>query len=198
MQEHAPLLDEMQPPVSPDEVFRQAAVLLLVYPRGGEEHMVFMRRTETVMHHKGQISLPGGARDGTDPDDMFTALRETQEELGIDPALVEIAGTMSPIYARVSGFMITPVIGKLKADAPDLAFSPNPEEVAEVIEVPMRILRDPETHHTRPVTHEGLTYNLHYYTYGSYEIWGATGRILYEYFKHPLSGDRYHEAGDGE
>jgi 8-oxo-dGTP pyrophosphatase MutT (NUDIX family) len=150
--------------------------------------MVFMRRTETVMHHKGQISLPGGARDSTDPDDVFTALREAQEELGIDPALVEIAGTLPTIYARVSGFMITPVVGKLKAGAPDLAFSPNPEEVAEIIEVPMRVLCDPRTHHTRPFNRDGLTYNLHYYTYGPYEIWGATGRILYEFFKNPLSG----------
>jgi 8-oxo-dGTP pyrophosphatase MutT (NUDIX family) len=187
MQEQAPTLDEMQPPVDPSEVFRQAAVLLLCYPRADEEHMVFMRRTETVMHHKGQISLPGGARDETDPDEVFTALREAYEELGIDPTQVEVAGIMPTIYARVSGFMIAPVVGRLKQGASELFFKPNPDEVAEVIEVPVRVLRDPNTHHTRPFTRDGVTYNLHYYTYGPYEIWGATGRILFEFFKHPLS-----------
>ena len=187
MQEQAPTLDEMWPQIGPEEVFREAAVLILLYPRRGQDNIVFMRRTETVLHHKGQISLPGGSRESTDPDLTYTALRETEEELGVNPALVEVVGIMPPILARVSGFLITPVVGRLHASEPDIAFVPNADEVAEVIEVPLRTLRDPQTHHTRPFTRDGLTYNLHYYTYGPYEIWGATGRILYEFFKQPLS-----------
>jgi hypothetical protein len=114
-------------------------------------------------------------------------LRETHEELGVHPDQIEITGTMTPIYARVSSFLITPVVGRLRPGLSDIAFSPSPHEVAEVIEVPMRVLRDPASHHTRPFAHDGLTYNLHYYTYGPYELWGATGRILYEFFKNPLS-----------
>jgi 8-oxo-dGTP pyrophosphatase MutT (NUDIX family) len=187
MPEQAPTLDEMQPPTDPEERYREAAVLLLSYPRGVESHIVFMKRTDTVVHHKGQISLPGGARDETDPDLIFTALREAQEELGIDPRFVEVIGTMPPIYARVSGFMITPVVGRLMGGSSELLFVPNPHEVAEVIEVPLRVLRDPTTHTERPVEFQGARYNLHTYTYGPYEIWGATGRILYEFFKHPLA-----------
>ena len=165
------------------ERYRRAAVLLLIYPRNGEEHMVFMRRTETVMHHKGQISLPGGAKDPTDPDLVYTALRETQEELGVDPEVIEVTGKLRDIYARVSGFLITPIIGRLKAGYPEeLLFNPNPGEVAEVIEVPLSALHDETIHHVRPYTApDGFHYDIHYYTYGPYEIWGATGRILHEF-----------------
>lgn len=165
------------------ERYRRAAVLLLTYPRNGEDHMVFMRRTETVMHHKGQISLPGGAKDPTDPDLVYTALRETQEELGVDPAAIEVTGKLRDIYARVSGFLITPIIGRLKEGYPEqLIFNPSPEEVAEVIEVPLSVLKDATIHHVRPYTSpDGFHYEIHYYTYGSYEIWGATGRILHEF-----------------
>jgi 8-oxo-dGTP pyrophosphatase MutT (NUDIX family) len=85
-------------------------VLLLIYPRRGEEYIVFIRRPETMVHHKGQISLPGGAQDPTDRDAVYTALREANEELGIDPGVVEVLGTMPSVYARVSSVVITPVI----------------------------------------------------------------------------------------
>ncbi len=180
------LRDDTWPVVAPGEAFRRAAVLLLIYPRGGEDHMVFMRRTETVLHHKGQISLPGGSLDSTDPDLTFTALRETQEELGVDPAAIEVLGTLRDIYARVSGFLITPVLGRLRQGyaESDLTFTPNTDEVAEVIEVPLSALRDRAIHHTRPYTApDGLQYSIHYYTYGPHEIWGATGRILFEFLR---------------
>ncbi len=178
--------DDTWPVVAPGEAFRRAAVLLLIYPRRGEDHMVFMRRTEMVEHHKGQISLPGGAHDPTDADMVHTALRETQEELGVDPAAVEVLGTLRDIYARVSGFLITPVLGRLKPEyaGSDLAFQPSAHEVAEVIEAPLSALRDEAIHHTRPYTApDGLQYDIHYYTYGPHEIWGATGRILYEFLR---------------
>lgn len=169
--------------VKSGERYRRAAVLLLIYPRNGEDHMVFIRRTETVMHHKGQISLPGGAKDPTDPDLVYTALRETQEELGVDPQAIEVTGRLRDIYARVSGFLITPIIGRLKhGHAESLRFNPSPDEVAEVIEVPLSALRDETLHHIRPYTApDGFHYEIHYYTYGPYEIWGATGRILHEF-----------------
>src|SRR6266516_2284756 len=102
------------------EPYKRAGVLLLIYPRAGEDYVVFMRRTENVEHHKGQISLPGGAQDPTDRDIMHTALREAQEELGINPDMVEVVGTLRDVFARVSGFLITPVIGRLsKVARPD-------------------------------------------------------------------------------
>lgn len=165
--------------------YRRAAVLLLLYPRLGDDYLVFTRRTETVEHHKGQISLPGGAQDPGDPDIAYTAVREAHEEIGIDPAAVEVLATLPHIYARVSSFIITPVIARLKSDADSQGpiFKPNPHEVAEIIEVPLSALRDETIHRTEQRTHEGVTYNIHYYTYGPYEIWGATGRIISEFLR---------------
>jgi 8-oxo-dGTP pyrophosphatase MutT (NUDIX family) len=157
-------------------------VLLLLYPRAGEEYVVFMRRPETMEHHKGQISLPGGAQDSADRDLVYTALREAHEELGIDPNDVEVIGTLPEVYARVSGFLITPVLGRLKMGAAHtgIVFKPNTHEVAEVIEVPLSALNS-ASHRTERRTHEGKTYNVHFYTYGPYEIWGATGRIIHQF-----------------
>src|SRR5437762_10920096 len=94
--------------------YRRAAVLLLLYPRAGEDYVIFTRRTDTVEHHKGQISLPGGSQDPTDPDAVYTALRETQEELGVDPDRLEVITTLTDVYVPVSGFVITPVVARLR------------------------------------------------------------------------------------
>lgn len=147
--------------------------------------MVLMKRTDKVAHHKGQISFPGGAQEPKDKDLVATALREANEELGIDPEMVQVLDVMPDFYARVSNFIITPVVGRLKpeAKAAQLVFRPNPDEVAEVIEVPLRVLRDPSIHHTKQRTRNGFTYNLHFYDYDRYEIWGATGRIIMEFLR---------------
>ena len=186
---HSPLKPESDrrplPPAGTQ--YREAAVLLLLYPRNGEDYVVFTRRTDTVGHHKGQISLPGGSRDPEDSDAVATALRETQEELGLDPSLVSITGTLRDTYVPVSGFVITPVVARLvlpadgEAAPPDSIFRPNEEEVAEIIEVPLRALRDSSLHRTEVRTFNGVTHTIHYYNYGPYEIWGATGRIIYEF-----------------
>lgn len=181
----ARVYDDLRPPAEPGVEYRRAGVLILLYPRGGEEHIVFMRRTETVEHHKGQISLPGGGEDPDDESIEGTALREAWEELGIDPRMVEIMGAMPDVYARVSSFVITPVVGRLypEASLDGLAFKPAPDEVAEVIEVPLSVLRDEKNHRVEQRAYQGVIYNVHYYTYGPYEIWGATGRIMYEFLK---------------
>lgn len=175
--------DDLRPPAEPEIIYRRAAVLILLYPRGGEDYIVFTRRTDTVGHHKGQISLPGGAHDPGDADAAYTALRETREELGINPADVEVLTTLSDVYARVSSFVITPVVGRLKAEAAHAhpLFRPNAQEVAEVIEVPLSALLDSALHRTEERAAGGVVYNIHYYTYGPYEIWGATGRIMFEF-----------------
>lgn len=183
--EQAPkqLYDELNPPAEAGLVWRHSAVLILLYPKGGEEYMVLMKRTENVAHHKGQISFPGGAAEPEDRDIITTALREANEELGIDPETVQVLGVMPDFYARVSNFIITPVVGRLRAEAgaAKVLFRPNADEVAEVIEVPLSVLRDPSIHHTEQRTHSNVTYELHFYDYGQYEIWGATGRIIHEF-----------------
>jgi 8-oxo-dGTP pyrophosphatase MutT (NUDIX family) len=178
-------IDEMVPPLDPTLRWRQSAVLLLVYPRAHRDYIVFMRRTDQVAHHKGQIALPGGAQDLTDPDITYTALREAHEELGIEPDHVEVRGLMPPVYARISSFIINPVIGRLRPGFDVPAFHPNPDEVAEVIEVPVDALRAKGAHRVEQRSHEGITYSVHFYEYGPYEIWGATGRILNEFLNRP-------------
>jgi 8-oxo-dGTP pyrophosphatase MutT (NUDIX family) len=179
---------DIRPVPSPGSTgkYRRAGVLLLLYPRFGEDYVVFMRRTDSVEHHKGQISLPGGGQDPTDRDIIDTALRETHEELGIEPGQVEVVTTLEDVYVPVSWFVITPVVARLKVEAvqSNLVFRPNPDEVAEIIEVPLRALRDEATHRIELRTVNGVTHTIHYYSYGPYVIWGATGRILYEFLNH--------------
>lgn len=169
--------------------YREAAVLLLLYPRGDDDYVVFTRRTDTVEHHKGQISLPGGSRDAEDPDMVYTALRETQEELGLDPEAVDVIATLRDVYVPVSSFVITPVVARLREEAVDagVTFKPSAEEVAEVIEVPLTALRDGAIHRTELRTVNGINHHIHYYTYGPYVIWGATGRIIYEFLASDVS-----------
>ncbi len=163
--------------------YRKASVLLLLYLRADEHYVIFTRRTDMVEHHKGQISFPGGSRDHDDPDDVYTALREAHEELGLDPALVEVIATLRDVYVPVSSFVITPVVARIKHTMleEEIVFRPNPNEVAELIEVPLSALRDEAIHRTELRTVNGITHSIHYYNYGPYEIWGATGRIIYEF-----------------
>ncbi len=184
--EATPTEGDLRPSPRQRQAYRRAAVLLLLYPRAGEDYVVFMRRTETVEHHKGQISLPGGSQDDTDPDLVFTALREAREELGVDPSTVEVAATLKDVYVPVSGFVITPVVARLVSRTAELVFRPNPDEVAEIIEVPLSALRGDSIHHTEPRIVEGVTNTIHFYTYGPYQIWGATGRIIYDFLNGEL------------
>jgi 8-oxo-dGTP pyrophosphatase MutT (NUDIX family) len=156
---------------------RAAAVLLLLYPapESGATTLVFTRRTETLSSHAGQISLPGGAIDPTDADATAAALREAQEELGIPPAAVTVIGALPTVHTVVTNYLITPVVGRAAARP---AFRPNPAEVAEVIEVPLSGLRDPDIYRREQRETAWGTFDVHYYQYGPYNIWGATARIL--------------------
>lgn len=154
---------------------RIAAVLLLVYPKDGQAHLVFTRRTETVANHRGQISLPGGAREPEDPDLSTTALRETEEELGISAADVQLLGSLSDTQVAASNYVITPYVGTLPYRP---AFRANPAEVAEVIEVPIDELRNPAFFHEEVWTLGGRPRPVQFYQHGPHQIWGATGRVV--------------------
>jgi 8-oxo-dGTP pyrophosphatase MutT (NUDIX family) len=114
------------PDAPPDSV--PAAVLVLIYPRRGEPHIVFIRRPSTSIHHKDQIAFPGGQIEGAESP-VQAALREAEEEVGVRRAQVHVVGSLTPLYIPPSGFCVTPVVG-LAAKAPD--FVPFPEEVAEI------------------------------------------------------------------
>jgi 8-oxo-dGTP pyrophosphatase MutT (NUDIX family) len=156
---------------------RPAAILILLYPdpQGGADTLVFTRRRDDMRHHPGQISFPGGRVEPDDPSPVAAALREAHEELGIAPADVALVGLLEPVHTVVSNYLITPVIGRA-ARRP--AFTPNPAEVAEVIELPLAGLRDPAIHRTELRDTPWGRHDIHYYQYGPYNIWGATARIL--------------------
>lgn len=153
-----------------------AAVLVLVYPRDGDEHVLLTVRTELVEHHKGQISLPGGAVDESDADLESTALRETFEEVGIVPDEVEVLGRLDDILT-VSRYRVTPVVGVLD-NAPH-GFTPSPFEVAEVLEVPLIHLLDPANYIEERRDRNGILTVSPGYEFEGHRVWGATAKILY-------------------
>jgi len=158
-----------------DPTQRRAAVLVLLLQEE-EPRVLFTRRTQTVEHHKGQISFPGGGQDADDAGPLATALRETEEELGIPRGRVQVLGLLDDVYTFVSGFVITPVVGTIPHPLP---VQVNPREIAEVFSVPLRIFRDPARLRVevrqRPT---GERVEVYYYDYGPHQIWGATARIM--------------------
>lgn len=163
-----------------DPRMRRAAVLLPLFEERGEGHVLFTRRTDTVEHHKGQISLPGGSEDASDQDARATALRETEEELGIPPAQVEILGALDDVYTVVSGFVITPFVGMIPYPIP---LRVNPREIAEVLTVPLSTFRDPGRLRVEEREREGERIKVYFYYHGRHEIWGATGRIMKDFIE---------------
>lgn len=153
---------------------RRSGVLVPLFVRDGMLWVVFTRRTETVEHHRGQISFPGGAEEREDADLTETALRETEEELGVRPADVKILGPLSPIVT-VTDFYVAPFVGAIPQP---YVFSPAEGEIAEVLEVPVGELRDPSIKETRFLP--GRDEPVLFYHHGNNVIWGATGRILAE------------------
>lgn len=154
---------------------RRAAVLIPLFTERGEPRVLFTRRTEMVEHHKGQISFPGGATDPQDPDAPGTALRETEEELGIPRDRVQVLGVLDDLLATVSGFIITPVVGIIPHPFP---LRVNDAEIAEVFAVPLGVFRDPSRLRVEQRERGGERIDVYFYTHGPHEIWGVTARIM--------------------
>ena len=154
---------------------RIAAVLLLVYPHEGEPHVVFTERSATLRNHPGQISLPGGSRDPEDPSLEFTALRETEEEIGISPMGIQILGSLADVDTLGSLFRITPFVGVLSQEP---GFRPHPAEVAQIIEVPLKHLCDPSCLGEDFWEVRGGPRKIKFYGYQEHRIWGATAYVV--------------------
>lgn len=158
-----------------------AAVLLLLYEKEGEPYILLTRRTNYVEHHKGETSFPGGAFDAADGDLLTTALRETEEEIGVRPQDVEVLGRLDDIVT-ITDFLVSPFVGLLPS--PDYPFVINAHEVAELVEVPLRHLMDERNLEwtTREVGDRRVPILI--YHYGDHRIWGATARILKGFLDH--------------
>ncbi len=152
-----------------------SAVLMPIFEKDDEDHILFTRRTDTVEHHKGQISFPGGRRDDTDKDLLQTALREAHEEIGLRPESVEVLGELDDELTYVTNYVITPFAGYIPYPYP---FKLSQEEVQEILEVPISTLLDKANFHEEEETEGNITYPVYYYQYGDEVIWGATARII--------------------
>lgn len=156
---------------------RQAAVLILLYTRGGEPWVLLTRRTDLVATHKGQISFPGGARDPEDADLWETAVRETVEELGVDPATIQKLGRLDDYPTFSSGFVVTPFVATMQ---PPEAWHPNRDEIAEIIEV--SLARLVEVARTESWERDGIRFPMHIFEVGDHYVWGVTAFILHRFF----------------
>lgn len=155
----------------------RAAVLIALFPQGDDYAIPLQVRTYKVEHHKGEISFPGGAQDEGDESLECTALRESEEEVGIRPQDVEILGRLDDIVTR-SGFTVTPVVGYVKHPQ---VFKLHEEEVAELLQVPVSHLLDPSVRAPHPYFPEESPDSS--YKYGQHLIWGATAMMLSQFLE---------------
>jgi len=156
----------------------KASVLILLYPDKERLFTVFIKRPDYPGIHGGQISLPGGKMEDNDPDVIFTALRETEEEIGIKREEVEILGCLSPLYIPVSNMLVSSVIGFI-ADKPD--FRPQPGEVAGLIETAIEEFLKPEIVQDKVKIIRLNRAIVPFYNIKGHHIWGATAMIISEF-----------------
>ncbi|MCS6803065.1 MAG: CoA pyrophosphatase [Chloroflexota bacterium] len=161
-------------PAAERRQLREGAVLALLVPQTDDFALVFTRRTDQVATHKGQIAFPGGGSEPSDRTLWDTALRETYEELGIPPALIEYVGALDDL-ATTSRFALTPFVGLMRARP---RYVPQETEVAEVFEAPLQHLLHPANQTVYRYERDGLFVVSPAFRFGNHLIWGVTARIL--------------------
>jgi 8-oxo-dGTP pyrophosphatase MutT (NUDIX family) len=154
---------------------RRAAVLVLLGGGEDDEHDVLLtRRADTLASHPGQVAFPGGRRDPEDPDDAWTALREAQEEVGVDPTDVHVVGELPALWVPPSDHQVVPVVGWWHRPGPVGVV--DPLEVAEVVRVPVAELVDP--HNRVGVRYPSGRGNGPGFLVGGMFVWGFTAGLL--------------------
>jgi 8-oxo-dGTP pyrophosphatase MutT (NUDIX family) len=156
---------------------RQSAVLLLLYPHQEQLWLPLTVRSHTLARHRGEVSLPGGSADPADPDLVTTALRETQEELGIATTTICVLGNLTPFYIPASNFELLPVVGYI-GQLPPLV--PNPAEVAQVLHIPLALLADRRIVQQEVWQLHERQMRVEYFAIQGYKVWGATALLLSE------------------
>lgn len=170
------------------DLMRPAAVLIPLIERPRGVVLLLTLRSESLLSHSGQVAFPGGRVDDTDASVVDAALRETREEIGIEPDAIEILGEM-PEYQTGTGYVITPVVGLVDPAVSVATLKPEPAEVAEVFEVPLAFLMDPANHQRRLFSwkQDDVEFQRSFFTMPwrpdpalpqEYFIWGATAAML--------------------
>ena len=161
----------------PAEPARQSAVLVLLYPRRDELHLPLIVRPTYDGAHSGQVAFPGGGFEEGDANLTATALRETEEELGIAPQDMQVLGELTQLYIRPSNYQVHPTVGRI-AYRP--AFQPNVREVAQLLEVPLNTLLDPAHLRRERWQLQDRSALVPFFAIQGQTIWGATAMILSE------------------
>ncbi len=160
--------------MKPIQPLKPAAVLVALVDRPEELTVLFTQRTAHLAHHAGQVSFPGGHLEPNDGGPEETALRETEEEIGLHRSQVTVIGHLDTYITR-TGFIVTPVVGIVD---PPFDIRPDPHEVADVFEVPLAFLLDPDNHQRCNAEFEGVVRYFYAMPYGERYIWGATAGML--------------------
>ena len=150
-----------------------AAVLIPLYTDSGDLHAVFTKRRDDLRRHAGEISFPGGRQDFPDEDLRVTALRESEEEIGLPRDAVSLAGALAPVGTFVTGYRVFPFVGVIE---PGHRWTPEPREVDEVLELSLRALV--EGFEMQRLLRKGVPVKTPTYTVGPHFVWGATARIV--------------------
>ena len=171
----------------------RASVLIPLVPRNDEElNVLLTQRTDHLTHHPGQVSFPGGRSEPTDADEISTALREAHEEIGLHGEFVEVLGQL-PLYTTGTGFLVTPVVALLR---PGFSLQVDPEEVADVFEIPLAHLMSPVNHRWHSIDMGGVErefLSMPWQSAGAsgrqqnYLVWGATAAMLRNLYRFLLA-----------
>ena len=148
----------------------------MLFERDGEPWLVFTKRTQHVQHHKGEISFPGGARDSDDPDIEGTAVRETVEELGVDPSSIRVVGRLDELPTFVTGYNVTPFVAVVEEPH---SYRPSDAEIEEVIELPIPELA--RVGRRDVIIRRGFPIETNVFETRGHFIWGLTGAILKQF-----------------
>ncbi len=162
--------NNFKPPV------KEAAVLVSFLHRQDQSRLILTRRTLSLSNHKGQIAFPGGKIDKEDLSPSHAAIREANEEIGINQAQIKVLGKL-PLYQTVTGYNITPIVGEL---SPPFIFKKAEDEVDEIFELPVEFMMDVKNFKRESVIYEGERREFWALPFNDYYIWGATAAILRE------------------
>jgi 8-oxo-dGTP pyrophosphatase MutT (NUDIX family) len=158
-----------------DKKLNAAAVLVPLFNDGKEYRLLLTQRSNDVLQHKGQISFPGGKPHKADSSLLETALRESWEEVGLDPKDVEIVGELDDTPTTTSGFLISPFVALIPYP---YKFIKNPHEIAEILDIPLSALMDKSRFKQEYVIDNNETVITYTYEYNGRIIWGATANII--------------------